>query len=185
MWATLNRYKGSGFTIVELLIVIVVIAILAAITIVAYNGIQDRARTTQTAASIEAYAKGLMQYATDNSTYPVSHGCLGAASKCINVANNGAVCFSLGGASDYAAFDTMMNQYLGSNLPAPSSATYGCGSGGQYGGAYYYSADGQSAYIYAFLKRGTDCPTVGGAKLQVSTTTDGTQYCRYIMPALS
>ena len=34
----------SGFTIVELLIVIVVIGILAAITIVAYNGIQSRAR---------------------------------------------------------------------------------------------------------------------------------------------
>lgn len=36
--------KQTGFTIVELLIVIVVIGILAAITIVAYNGIQDRAR---------------------------------------------------------------------------------------------------------------------------------------------
>ncbi len=35
--------KSAGFTIVELLIVVVVIAILAAVTIVAYNGITSRA----------------------------------------------------------------------------------------------------------------------------------------------
>ena len=44
MWA---RQKQSGFTIVELLIVIVVIGILAAITIVAYNGVQARANDTR------------------------------------------------------------------------------------------------------------------------------------------
>lgn len=38
--------RQTGFTIVELLIVIVVIAILVAITIVAYNGIQQRAQST-------------------------------------------------------------------------------------------------------------------------------------------
>ncbi|MDN5819472.1 MAG: prepilin-type N-terminal cleavage/methylation domain-containing protein, partial [bacterium] len=38
--------KHNGFTIVELLIVIVVIAILAAITLVSYNGIRDRAYNT-------------------------------------------------------------------------------------------------------------------------------------------
>lgn len=45
--------KQKGFTIVELLIVVVVIAILAAITIVAYNGIQNRAKNSaaQSAAS--------------------------------------------------------------------------------------------------------------------------------------
>lgn len=44
--------KQRGFTIVELLIVIVVIAILAAISIVAYNGIQNRAKT---AAAVSVY----------------------------------------------------------------------------------------------------------------------------------
>ncbi len=47
MWARKNQ---SGFTIVELLIVIVVIAILATITVVAFNGVQDRAKATATAA---------------------------------------------------------------------------------------------------------------------------------------
>ena len=45
MWAKL-KYRQQGFTIVELLIVIVVIGILAAITIVAYNGVQDRAKAS-------------------------------------------------------------------------------------------------------------------------------------------
>ena len=44
--------KQKGFTIVELLIVIVVIAILAAITIVAYNGIQTRARNSKISSDI-------------------------------------------------------------------------------------------------------------------------------------
>ena len=43
MWA--KKYN-RGFTIVELLIVIVVIGILAVITIVAYNGVQARAKTS-------------------------------------------------------------------------------------------------------------------------------------------
>jgi prepilin-type N-terminal cleavage/methylation domain-containing protein len=51
---TLKQTKSRGFTIVELLIVIVVIAILAAITMVAYNGVQNRAKASaaQSAASI-------------------------------------------------------------------------------------------------------------------------------------
>lgn len=43
-YATTNQ-RRSGFTIVELLVVVVVIAILASITVVSYNGVTQRART--------------------------------------------------------------------------------------------------------------------------------------------
>ena len=62
--------KQSGFTIVELLIVIVVIAILAAITIVAYNGIQQRAKTSSAASAADNLDKKAEAYNAINSQYP-------------------------------------------------------------------------------------------------------------------
>lgn len=62
--------KKRGFTIVELLIVIVVIAILAAITIVAYNGIQARARDSQRLSDMKTIAKALEMYYADKGEYP-------------------------------------------------------------------------------------------------------------------
>jgi prepilin-type N-terminal cleavage/methylation domain-containing protein len=68
-----------GFTIVELLIVIVVIGILAAITIVAYNGIQQRARTTTLTADLRSAATQLKIDQANNNLYPAT----------IAAANNG------------------------------------------------------------------------------------------------
>ena len=62
--------KNQGFTIVELLIVIVVIAILAAITIVAFNGIQNRAKATSGQNLASQIAKKAEIYNTAESTYP-------------------------------------------------------------------------------------------------------------------
>ena len=56
----------SGFTIVELLIVIVVIAILAAITIVAFNGIQERARVSAVSSALTQANKKIAVYQVDN-----------------------------------------------------------------------------------------------------------------------
>lgn len=65
----------SGFTIVELLIVIVVIAILAAISIVAYNGMQDRARASTVQSDLSGAMKKLSLYRVDNE-YPLSDASL-------------------------------------------------------------------------------------------------------------
>ncbi len=60
----------QGVTIVELLIVIVVIGILAAITIVAYNGIQNRANDTAVRQDLTNFAKKLELIKVDADRYP-------------------------------------------------------------------------------------------------------------------
>jgi len=68
---TARKYTtSSGFTIVELLIVIVVIAILAAISIVAYTGIQQRARDSERTAELNSLQKALELYHVDTGGYP-------------------------------------------------------------------------------------------------------------------
>lgn len=66
--------RSVGFTIVELLIVIVVIAILAAITIVAYNGIQNRANDNSVRADLVSFAKIIEMQKVDSptGTYPAN-----------------------------------------------------------------------------------------------------------------
>lgn len=61
----------KGFTIVELLIVIVVIAILAAITLVSYNGIQRRAVNTSTIQTVQEWVKLLSASYVINGTIMV------------------------------------------------------------------------------------------------------------------
>lgn len=66
----LQKSKQQGFTIVELLIVIVVIAILAAISIVAYNGVQNRAKASTANAAADNVIKKAELYNTEESKYP-------------------------------------------------------------------------------------------------------------------
>lgn len=63
--------KSPGFTIVELLIVIVIIGILAALVIVAYTGIQARARDSTRVTDMRNVKTAIEAYAADNNgDYP-------------------------------------------------------------------------------------------------------------------
>jgi general secretion pathway protein G len=64
--------RRAGFTIVELLIVIVVIAVLAAITVVAFNGVQDRAYNTAVQSDLRNFSKKMGIYQAENGSYPLA-----------------------------------------------------------------------------------------------------------------
>jgi prepilin-type N-terminal cleavage/methylation domain-containing protein len=64
------NHRNHGFTIVELLVVIVVIGILAAITIVSYTGISQKAVVSSLQSDLANAAKGLKMYQIENGQFP-------------------------------------------------------------------------------------------------------------------
>lgn len=97
----------SGFTIVELLVVIVVIGVLVSIVTVAYSGVQQKAYNTKVVAGVNTYIKVFQQYKTVKGSYPALDGCLGS-----NYPNN--ACWSLNPDGTSAIFG--VNSALDSSL---------------------------------------------------------------------
>ncbi|HEU0266083.1 MAG TPA: prepilin-type N-terminal cleavage/methylation domain-containing protein [Candidatus Saccharimonadaceae bacterium] len=113
---------SSGFTLVELLVVIVVIGILAAITLVAYNGIQAKARDSQRTSDARTIINALAAYAVVNNTYPASFPPTKAA-----------ICSSHTNGYDYSdATDgtwlTSLTESAGGISTVPTAPNNGCGS---------------------------------------------------------
>ena len=186
--STSGSYKTmkKGFTIVELLIVIVVIAILAAIMIVAYNGIQIRAENTKTNQAISQYVKAIHSYAVINDGYPAESGypCLGTVATCGKV--SGATnCLGSGLATNQPTFDTKIKTIL-SALPEPSTQIMSC-NGVSASGAYFVKNDtglGKTAQIMYFLKGNQTCDGVSGVATNTKTQVDDTTRCVANLPTL-
>lgn len=155
----LVNHKQSGFTIVELLIVIVVIGILAAITVVAYNGIQTRAKDQARISKIKEISKAIEAYYVDNGHYPQAQDANGSESSCGSQTENWGHCdrsrtLSLA-LAPYMKFtpeslsstapDAVGNNYYYTSYPATRPQTYGllvylAGDAGQNDGGYYAGA---------------------------------------------
>ena len=73
MLTVTKKQRQAGFTIVELLIVIIVIAILATLVIMAYNGVQQRAYDTVVKDDLSNFSKKLEIARLDNNdAYPTA-----------------------------------------------------------------------------------------------------------------
>ncbi|RYF29584.1 MAG: prepilin-type N-terminal cleavage/methylation domain-containing protein [Chloroflexi bacterium] len=184
----MNRHT-RGFTIVELLIVIVVIGILAAITIVTFSGIQSRAENNKTVSAVGAYAKALTVYAAlpENGRYPIaSYPCLGpnpaTPARCANMTDSTNPCFSAGTTVTKADFEIEMKKAI-TNIPQPSSQSMNC-SGKMYSGAYYNSDAGTYAEITYYLKGNVPCPSIGGLGQPGRNQANDTTVCIAALPSL-
>ena len=71
-----NEKKDRGFTLVELLIVIVILGILATVTVFAVRGMTDKAKTNTCAADRKAMEVAVEAHYADRGAYAVSGAAL-------------------------------------------------------------------------------------------------------------
>ena len=71
-----NEKKDRGFTLVELLIVIVILGILATVTVFAVRGMTDKAKTNTCAADRKAMEVAVEAFYADRGAYPANGGAL-------------------------------------------------------------------------------------------------------------
>ncbi|MES0341904.1 MAG: prepilin-type N-terminal cleavage/methylation domain-containing protein, partial [Candidatus Humimicrobiaceae bacterium] len=64
--------KEKGFTLVELMVVIIILAVLTGIAIPSYLALRNRARIQATRSEMQNVATALEMYAADNDTYPAA-----------------------------------------------------------------------------------------------------------------
>jgi len=130
--SSLKHSSKQGFTIVELLIVVVVIAILAAITIIAYNGITKRANDSSIQSTLSQAAQKIEMYKTNNdgTLYPSTLTAAGLD----NLTNTGGRTYAYSISSDSTQFCLALSQsgrtYYASNIslsPKTGICTAGVG----------------------------------------------------------
>lgn len=187
------KKSRSGFSLIELVVVVVIIGILAGITLITYRGATERANDTQTISAANQWMKALQMYRARNGSLPNIAGCLGSGYM-FNYDGKGTTgtgqCRQ--DAASYGVTEnTALNQALApyiSTKPTPSMKTTAVNSPtAWYRGLYYYTYPDPSnsgktfARIDVVLSSAGTCPTsLGGITgYAAGTTADKNHVCHY------
>lgn len=155
---------SEGFTIVELLIVIVVIAILAAVSVTAYNGISQRANQQLANNELKTWSKLFMAYQATFGTFPSSS--IPAGNYCLGSGFINGYCRQNGGVPPYshpensAETATIMNEIRKIGNPPMNTKKYTLDSfDGTQQGPYINVVSSNEVYIHTFTSgsSSSDC----------------------------
>lgn len=158
------QQREGGFTIVELLIVIVVIAILATITVVAFNGIQTKAKVAAIVSEASAWDDSLKTYIGSRGALPSTSDsakviCLSSSLPADDVFPEGSCTGDVAESSSDSSFKEalaeMMKVNSGSTLASKIETRYGRVSRSPVRGIYYEKASGR--IIYALPVANASC----------------------------
>lgn len=150
--------KSLGFTIVELLIVIVVIGILASVIIIAFQGVRESAMDAKRASAIDQYVKILKMYQTKNGELPTEVGCLGEEYNYPATGRFPAGVCEVESPSRMIRVNNDLNDKLRTvspTLPDVSGSSYEAGD--EFGTRGMWLSDGKLIYMDK-LKNGLSCP---------------------------
>lgn len=140
--------KAYGFTIVELLIAIVVIAILAAISIVSYANISSRANDTAVQSDLQSLARKLSAYEAMNGSYPVQGS------------NSGAMPGGIKHAINRQAYSDGVNVYY-CVVPSGTNARFALAAKSKSGEVFTYRGGSLQSYSGQFNTGDVICSNMG------------------------
>lgn len=170
----MKNFKKTGFTIVELLIVIVVIGILVSIIIVAYNGIQVRARDNIRRADLSQLEKAIKLFAVDNGNT------MNATSNCGNGNGDGAFYFDYDGAGARIPLQDCLKNggYINRTIEDPC---FGKSCSGQTDFSYLKYSCGLGNFLYAHMEAISlsDTATDGTCASSIDTNNNINYYIKF------
>lgn len=181
----MHKKHSHGFTIVELMIVIIVIGILATLILMSYNNVRQQAENTKTTYAVKSYIDLLSTYKAMKESFPgydssnsaTQYPCLSTdmpGGKCMSV--DGTVVDGLGVAYEQSGFKQALNA-ISSNLPTTSSQQVLIG-GHPFVGAYVDLTQNSDSHIFiAYVLGGKNakCTDLGviGNKYQIDSSSNG------------